>query len=185
MHSCLSLFKKWESPAGPLGQARANTGGGGSGRVVLEPNLREYRGTAAFSSMSETSRCPFWSSSCFCYGHVLGWQEARVTEEGVYFWVYCTFRTVCAMPLYWRVAFLLSPECRVVKSTSYTKIASSSRRSTTKSPGPSRRSKSPASTSSGKAVGSPGRLLSLWRMLSRGCVKAQSVRFQRSADSGL
>lgn len=48
--------------------------------------------------------------------------------------------------------FFLSPECRVVKSTSYTKIASSSRRSTTKSPGPSRRSKSPASTSSGKTV---------------------------------
>uniref|UniRef100_A0A8D0ZG67 Serine/threonine-protein kinase DCLK1 n=2 Tax=Artiodactyla TaxID=91561 RepID=A0A8D0ZG67_PIG len=48
--------------------------------------------------------------------------------------------------------FLLDEsECRVVKSTSYTKIASSSRRSTTKSPGPSRRSKSPASTSSGKA----------------------------------
>nr|XP_019827300.1 PREDICTED: serine/threonine-protein kinase DCLK1-like [Bos indicus] len=45
--------------------------------------------------------------------------------------------------------FLLDEsECRVVKSTSYTKIASSSRRSTTKSPGPSRRSKSPASTSS-------------------------------------
>lgn len=82
MHSCLSLFKKWESPAGPLGQARATTGGGGSGRVVLEPNLRGYRGTAAFSSMSETSRCPFCSSSSFCYGHVLGWQEARVTEEG-------------------------------------------------------------------------------------------------------
>uniref|UniRef100_A0A452QWE3 Serine/threonine-protein kinase DCLK1 n=1 Tax=Ursus americanus TaxID=9643 RepID=A0A452QWE3_URSAM len=35
--------------------------------------------------------------------------------------------------------FLLDEsECRVVKSTSYTKIASSSRRSTTKSPGPSR-----------------------------------------------
>uniref|UniRef100_A0A8C5Y686 Doublecortin like kinase 1 n=1 Tax=Microcebus murinus TaxID=30608 RepID=A0A8C5Y686_MICMU len=49
--------------------------------------------------------------------------------------------------------FLLDEsECRVVKSTSYTKIASSSRRSTTKSPGPSRRSKSPASTSSGKAA---------------------------------
>ncbi|XP_032466755.1 serine/threonine-protein kinase DCLK1 isoform X5 [Phocoena sinus] len=47
--------------------------------------------------------------------------------------------------------FLLDEsECRVVKSTSYTKIASSSRRSTTKSPGPSRRSKSPASTSSGE-----------------------------------
>ncbi|XP_077662601.1 serine/threonine-protein kinase DCLK1 isoform X1 [Eretmochelys imbricata] len=46
--------------------------------------------------------------------------------------------------------FLLDEsECRVVKSTSYTKIASTSRRSTTKSPGPSRRSKSPASTSSG------------------------------------
>ncbi|KAM8820430.1 serine/threonine-protein kinase DCLK1 isoform 1-T1 [Eudromia elegans] len=48
--------------------------------------------------------------------------------------------------------FLLDEsECRVVKSTSYTKIASTSRRSTTKSPGPSRRSKSPASTSSGAA----------------------------------
>ncbi|XP_074838507.1 serine/threonine-protein kinase DCLK1 isoform X3 [Carettochelys insculpta] len=46
--------------------------------------------------------------------------------------------------------FLLDEsECRVVKSTSYTKIASTSRRTTTKSPGPSRRSKSPASTSSG------------------------------------
>nr|XP_033806399.1 serine/threonine-protein kinase DCLK1 isoform X1 [Geotrypetes seraphini] len=45
--------------------------------------------------------------------------------------------------------FLLDEsECRVVKSTSYTKIATTSRRSTTKSPGPSRRSKSPASTSS-------------------------------------
>lgn len=53
-------------------------------------------------------------------------------------------------PNVWWLFF--SPECRVVKSTSYTKIASSSRRSTTKSPGPSRRSKSPASTSSGKAA---------------------------------
>nr|XP_027326185.2 serine/threonine-protein kinase DCLK1 isoform X4 [Anas platyrhynchos] len=55
--------------------------------------------------------------------------------------------------------FLLDEsECRVVKSTSYTKIASSSRRSTTKSPGPSRRSKSPASTSS--VNGTPGSQLS-------------------------
>ncbi|KAG8136802.1 hypothetical protein E2320_005359 [Naja naja] len=49
-------------------------------------------------------------------------------------------------------------ECRVVKSTSYTKIASTPRRSTTKSPGPSRRSKSPASTSS--VNGTPGSQLS-------------------------
>ncbi|XP_044298600.1 serine/threonine-protein kinase DCLK1 isoform X1 [Varanus komodoensis] len=55
--------------------------------------------------------------------------------------------------------FLLDEsECRVVKSTSYTKIASTSRRSTTKSPGPSRRSKSPASTSS--VNGTPGSQLS-------------------------
>ncbi|KAH0517993.1 Serine/threonine-protein kinase DCLK1 [Microtus ochrogaster] len=53
---------------------------------------------------------------------------------------------------------LESRECRVVKSTSYTKIASSSRRGTTKSPGPSRRSKSPASTSS--VNGTPGSQLS-------------------------
>ncbi|XP_021493228.1 serine/threonine-protein kinase DCLK1 isoform X1 [Meriones unguiculatus] len=55
--------------------------------------------------------------------------------------------------------FLLDEsECRVVKSTSYTKIASASRRGTTKSPGPSRRSKSPASTSS--VNGTPGSQLS-------------------------
>ncbi|XP_068038115.1 serine/threonine-protein kinase DCLK1 isoform X4 [Anomalospiza imberbis] len=55
--------------------------------------------------------------------------------------------------------FLLDEsECRVVKSTSYTKIASNSRRSTTKSQGPSQRSKSPASTSSGN--GNPGSQLS-------------------------
>ncbi|XP_015275080.1 PREDICTED: serine/threonine-protein kinase DCLK1 isoform X1 [Gekko japonicus] len=55
--------------------------------------------------------------------------------------------------------FLLDEsECRVVKSTSYTKIATTSRRSTTKSPGPSRRSKSPASTSS--VNGTPGSQLS-------------------------
>ncbi|XP_053242020.1 serine/threonine-protein kinase DCLK1 isoform X2 [Podarcis raffonei] len=55
--------------------------------------------------------------------------------------------------------FLLDEsECRVVKSTSYTKIASTPRRSTTKSPGPSRRSKSPASTSS--VNGTPGSQLS-------------------------
>nr|XP_056714348.1 serine/threonine-protein kinase DCLK1 isoform X1 [Euleptes europaea] len=55
--------------------------------------------------------------------------------------------------------FLLDEsECRVVKSTSYTKIATTPRRSTTKSPGPSRRSKSPASTSS--VNGTPGSQLS-------------------------
>lgn len=53
-------------------------------------------------------------------------------------------------------ACVLSAECRVVKSTSYTKIASSSRRGAAKSPGPSRRSKSPASTSSGKATRGAG-----------------------------
>uniref|UniRef100_A0A8C0XT99 Doublecortin domain-containing protein n=1 Tax=Castor canadensis TaxID=51338 RepID=A0A8C0XT99_CASCN len=59
--------------------------------------------------------------------------------------------------------FLLDEsECRVVKSTSYTKIASSSRRSTTKSPGPSRRSKSPASTSSDMAF--PSSFISLPEM---------------------
>ncbi|KAM9320699.1 serine/threonine-protein kinase DCLK1 isoform 1-T1 [Gastrophryne carolinensis] len=45
--------------------------------------------------------------------------------------------------------FLLDEsECRVVKSTSYQKLPTLPRRSATKSPGPSRRSKSPASTSS-------------------------------------
>ncbi|XP_073439320.1 serine/threonine-protein kinase DCLK1 isoform X4 [Dendrobates tinctorius] len=55
--------------------------------------------------------------------------------------------------------FLLDEsECRVVKSTSYTKLPNIPRRSTTKSPGPSRRSKSPASTSS--VNGTPGSQLS-------------------------
>ncbi|KAM8975881.1 serine/threonine-protein kinase DCLK1 isoform 2-T2 [Pelodytes ibericus] len=55
--------------------------------------------------------------------------------------------------------FLLDEsECRVVKSTSYTKLPTIPRRSTTKSPGPSRRSKSPASTSS--VNGTPGSQLS-------------------------
>ncbi|XP_040282048.1 serine/threonine-protein kinase DCLK1 isoform X1 [Bufo bufo] len=55
--------------------------------------------------------------------------------------------------------FLLDEsECRVVKSTSYTKLPNIPRRSTTKSPGPSRRSKSPASTSS--INGTPGSQLS-------------------------
>ncbi|XP_075448220.1 serine/threonine-protein kinase DCLK1 isoform X2 [Ascaphus truei] len=55
--------------------------------------------------------------------------------------------------------FLLDEsECRVVKSTSYTKLPTVPRRSTTKSPGPSRRSKSPASTSS--VNGTPGSQLS-------------------------
>ncbi|XP_068123172.1 serine/threonine-protein kinase DCLK1 isoform X1 [Hyperolius riggenbachi] len=55
--------------------------------------------------------------------------------------------------------FLLDEsECRVVKSTSYTKLPNIPRRSTIKSPGPSRRSKSPASTSS--VNGTPGSQLS-------------------------
>ncbi|XP_077340264.1 serine/threonine-protein kinase DCLK1 isoform X1 [Lithobates pipiens] len=55
--------------------------------------------------------------------------------------------------------FLLDDsECRVVKSTSYTKLPNIPRRSATKSPGPSRRSKSPASTSS--VNGTPGSQLS-------------------------
>lgn len=50
-------------------------------------------------------------------------------------------------------------ECRVVKSTSYTKVPGTSGPSTaTKSPGPSRRSKSPAST--GSVNGGPGSQLS-------------------------
>ncbi|XP_051881718.1 serine/threonine-protein kinase DCLK1a isoform X2 [Pristis pectinata] len=50
-------------------------------------------------------------------------------------------------------------ECRVVKSTSYTKVPGATGRSTTtKSPGPSRRSKSPAST--GSVNGAPGSQLS-------------------------
>uniref|UniRef100_A0A8C4RE69 Serine/threonine-protein kinase DCLK1 n=1 Tax=Erpetoichthys calabaricus TaxID=27687 RepID=A0A8C4RE69_ERPCA len=54
--------------------------------------------------------------------------------------------------------FLLDEsECRVVKSTSYNKISTVPGRSTAKSPGPSRRSKSPASTSSGK-----GHLCEIW-----------------------
>ncbi|XP_066555859.1 serine/threonine-protein kinase DCLK1a isoform X1 [Amia ocellicauda] len=55
--------------------------------------------------------------------------------------------------------FLLDEsECRVVKSTSYNKIATMPPRSSAKSPGPSRRSKSPASTSS--VNGTPGSQLS-------------------------
>ncbi|KAM9320700.1 serine/threonine-protein kinase DCLK1 isoform 2-T2 [Gastrophryne carolinensis] len=55
--------------------------------------------------------------------------------------------------------FLLDEsECRVVKSTSYQKLPTLPRRSATKSPGPSRRSKSPASTSS--VNGTPGSQLS-------------------------
>ncbi|XP_062910405.1 serine/threonine-protein kinase DCLK1a isoform X3 [Mobula hypostoma] len=50
-------------------------------------------------------------------------------------------------------------ECRVVKSTSYTKVpGATGRNTTTKSPGPSRRSKSPAST--GSVNGAPGSQLS-------------------------
>ncbi|XP_072899992.1 serine/threonine-protein kinase DCLK1a isoform X2 [Hemitrygon akajei] len=50
-------------------------------------------------------------------------------------------------------------ECRVVKSTSYTKVPGATGRNTaTKSPGPSRRSKSPAST--GSVNGAPGSQLS-------------------------
>ncbi|KAM9049387.1 serine/threonine-protein kinase DCLK1 isoform X2 [Balaenoptera ricei] len=82
--------------------------------------------------------------------------------------------------------FLLDEsECRVVKSTSYTKIASSSRRSTTKSPGPSRRSKSPASTSS--VNGTPGSQLSTPRSgksPSPSPTSPGSLRKQRSSQHG-
>ncbi|KAI4581398.1 hypothetical protein MJG53_009841 [Ovis ammon polii x Ovis aries] len=86
--------------------------------------------------------------------------------------------------------FILAPkqqelECRVVKSTSYTKIASSSRRSTTKSPGPSRRSKSPASTSS--VNGTPGSQLSTPRSgksPSPSPTSPGSLRKQRSSQHG-
>ncbi|XP_015197446.1 serine/threonine-protein kinase DCLK1a isoform X3 [Lepisosteus oculatus] len=55
--------------------------------------------------------------------------------------------------------FLLDEsECRVVKSTSYNKIATMQSRTAGKSPGPSRRSKSPAST--GSVNGTPGSQLS-------------------------
>ncbi|XP_077830337.1 serine/threonine-protein kinase DCLK1 isoform X3 [Macaca mulatta] len=80
--------------------------------------------------------------------------------------------------------FLLDEsECRVVKSTSYTKIASSSRRSTTKSPGPSRRSKSPASTING----TPGSQLSTPRSgksPSPSPTSPGSLRKQRSSQHG-
>ncbi|XP_037655983.1 serine/threonine-protein kinase DCLK1 isoform X1 [Choloepus didactylus] len=82
--------------------------------------------------------------------------------------------------------FLLDEsECRVVKSTSYTKIASSSRRSTTKSPGPSRRSKSPASASS--VNGTPGSQLSTPRSgksPSPSPTSPGSLRKQRSSHHG-
>ncbi|XP_028904396.1 serine/threonine-protein kinase DCLK1 isoform X1 [Ornithorhynchus anatinus] len=82
--------------------------------------------------------------------------------------------------------FLLDEsECRVVKSTSYTKIASTSRRSTTKSPGPSRRSKSPASTSS--VNGTPGSQLSTPRSgksPSPSPTSPGSLRKQRSSQHG-
>ncbi|XP_060047614.1 serine/threonine-protein kinase DCLK1 isoform X3 [Erinaceus europaeus] len=82
--------------------------------------------------------------------------------------------------------FLLDEsECRVVKSTSYTKIASSSRRSTTKSPGTSRRSKSPASTSS--VNGTPGSQLSTPRSgksPSPSPTSPGSLRKQRSSQHG-
>ncbi|XP_036155608.1 serine/threonine-protein kinase DCLK1 isoform X2 [Myotis myotis] len=82
--------------------------------------------------------------------------------------------------------FLLDEsECRVVKSTSYTKIASSSRRSTNKSPGPSRRSKSPASTSS--VNGTPGSQLSTPRSgksPSPSPTSPGSLRKQRSSQHG-
>ncbi|KAM9609865.1 serine/threonine-protein kinase DCLK1 [Trichechus inunguis] len=82
--------------------------------------------------------------------------------------------------------FLLDEsECRVVKSTSYTKIAPSSRRSTAKSPGPSRRSKSPASTSS--VNGTPGSQLSTPRSgksPSPSPTSPGSLRKQRSSQHG-
>ncbi|EPQ18257.1 Serine/threonine-protein kinase DCLK1 [Myotis brandtii] len=79
----------------------------------------------------------------------------------------------------------LLEECRVVKSTSYTKIASSSRRTTNKSPGPSRRSKSPASTSS--VNGTPGSQLSTPRSgksPSPSPTSPGSLRKQRSSQHG-
>ncbi|XP_075418862.1 serine/threonine-protein kinase DCLK1 isoform X2 [Tenrec ecaudatus] len=82
--------------------------------------------------------------------------------------------------------FLLDEsECRVVKSTSYTKIAPSTRRGATKSPGPSRRSKSPASTSS--VNGTPGSQLSTPRSgksPSPSPTSPGSLRKQRSAHHG-
>ncbi|KAM6179057.1 serine/threonine-protein kinase DCLK1 isoform 2-T2 [Rhynchocyon petersi] len=82
--------------------------------------------------------------------------------------------------------FLLDEsECRVVKSTSYTKIAPSSRRSATKSPGPSRRSKSPASTSS--VNGTPGSQLSTPRSgksPSPSPTSPGSLRKQRGSQHG-
>ncbi|KAF6083858.1 doublecortin like kinase 1 [Phyllostomus discolor] len=82
--------------------------------------------------------------------------------------------------------FLLDEsECRVVKSTSYTKIASSSRRGAAKSPGPSRRSKSPASTSS--VNGTPGSQLSTPRSgksPSPSPTSPGSLRKQRGSQHG-
>lgn len=110
-------------------------------------------------------------------GRKEGWLRVAV-----YFYsqAYCAFWMTCAMTLSWCVVVVLSTECRVVKSTSYTKIASSSRRSTTKSPGPSRRSKSPASTSSGKASSTGGfEEAALFLMVtSRGCEGLREYRFQ-------
>ncbi|EPY82826.1 hypothetical protein CB1_000622029 [Camelus ferus] len=99
--------------------------------------------------------------------------------------VYCTFEWHVPCPYTdVCVAFLLSPECRVVKSTSYTKIASSSRRSTTKSPGPSRRSKSPASTSSGKAAKEAEATASSLTHDEQRVCETRSVRFPDSLKPG-
>lgn len=85
-------------------------------------------------------------------------QLAQISDWG-------TQTAQCIYVLDWHMKFLIKllnwihfkinvslSECRVVKSTSYTKLPNIPRRSATKSPGPSRRSKSPASTSSGRCL---------------------------------
>ncbi|XP_072333124.1 serine/threonine-protein kinase DCLK1a isoform X3 [Scyliorhinus torazame] len=81
-------------------------------------------------------------------------------------------------------------ECRVVKSTSYTKVpgaggGATGRNITTKSPGPSRRSKSPAST--GSVNGTPGSQLSTPRSAktpSPSPTSPGSLRKQKSSQHG-
>ncbi|XP_069747780.1 serine/threonine-protein kinase DCLK1a [Narcine bancroftii] len=77
-------------------------------------------------------------------------------------------------------------ECRVVKSTSYTKVPGAAGRNTaTKSPGPSRRSKSPAST--GSVNGAPGSQLSTPRSTktpSPSPTSPGSLRKQKSPQHG-
>ncbi|XP_048388875.1 serine/threonine-protein kinase DCLK1a isoform X2 [Stegostoma tigrinum] len=81
-------------------------------------------------------------------------------------------------------------ECRVVKSTSYTKVpgaggGATARNITTKNPGPSRRSKSPAST--GSVNGTPGSQLSTPRSTktpSPSPTSPGSLRKQKSSQHG-